>query len=74
VLLRRVAVSDESLKTFEVSRRQINGNSRAHVTASHALREIGVPKRTLLSEIIHLLVLQVRNYDTSFALSIVAYP
>jgi hypothetical protein len=53
VLLSRVAVPDNGLKTLAVRQQQINENSLAHAPDSHTPPDTGIPKRTLSSDFIH---------------------
>ena len=53
MLLRGVAIFDESLEPAQIGRRNGHGFSRAHRADSHAPRETGIPKGTQLSDLIH---------------------
>ena len=53
LLLRGVAILDESLEPVPIGRRYGYGFSRAHRADSHAERITGIPKRTQSSDFIH---------------------
>ena len=53
MLLRGVAIFDESLEPAPIGRRNGHGFSRAHRADSHAPRKTGIPKGTQPSDLIH---------------------
>ena len=53
VLLRRVAIVDESLQPFAVRRRKGDGDAGAHAPDSHALQVAGIPSGIQMSDLIH---------------------
>ena len=53
VLLRRVAVFDQSMKPIKVGGRDGNGNAGSHAPDSHAASPPGIPTGTQMSDAIH---------------------
>jgi hypothetical protein len=53
MLLRGVAIFDESLEPAQIGRRNGHKSSRAHRADSHAPRQTGIPERTQPSDLIH---------------------
>ncbi len=53
VLLRRVAVPDQSAEPIKVGRRDGKGNTRSHAANSHAASPPGIPDGIQMSDAIH---------------------